>query len=72
MLKLLILYSSSLAAAWVSLNSLLFGLDNWAETGALMPVAAGGLGLLISARLILATVRIYLPPKNDRDKPLID
>lgn len=72
MLKLLLLYSSSLVAAWISLNSLLFGLDNWVESGALMPVTTGSLGLIISARLILATVRIYLPPQNDRDKPLID
>ena len=72
MIKLLFLYCSSLAATWISLNSLLFGLRHWSESGALMPVTASALGLLISARLILATVRIYLPPKNDRGKRLID
>lgn len=72
MIKLLLLYCSSLAATWISLNSLLFGLRSWSESGALMPVAAGVLGLAISARLILATVRIYLPPKKDPDKRLID
>lgn len=72
MIKLLFLYSSSLAAAWLSLISLLFGLRHWSEPGALMPVAVGSLGLIIAARLILATVRIFLPPKNVRGKRLID
>lgn len=72
MIKLLFLYSSSLAVAWISLNSILFGLNHWPEPGALLPVAAGSLGLAISARLVLATVRIYLPARNDRGKKLID
>lgn len=72
MIKLLLLYFSSLASAWLSLNSLLFGLLNWRQSGALMPVIVGGLGLLISARLILALVRVYLPPKKKRDNQLLD
>jgi|GEM_PF-5694874 len=72
MIKLIFLYFSSLAATLVSLSSVLFGLAHWQHSGALMPVLTGGLGLLISARLILATVRLYLPPRNNRTKQLIN
>lgn len=72
MIKLLFFYFSSLAVTWVSLSSVLFGLAHWRHSGALMPVLAGGLGLAISARLILATVRLYLPNRNNRKKQLID
>lgn len=72
MTKLLFLYCSSFAATWISLSSLLFGLRHWSESGALIPVIAGALGLVISARLILATIRIFLPQKNDRGQRLIN
>ncbi len=71
-MKLLILSCSSLTLTWLSLNSLLFALAYWGHDGAFMPALAGGLGLLASARLLLATVRIYLPPKNRRAGGLLD
>ncbi|MDR0882662.1 MAG: hypothetical protein LBP55_09015 [Candidatus Adiutrix sp.] len=62
MIKLLLLYTSSLSLAWLSLHSLLFGLAHWAQKGAPVPAAAGLLGLILAGRLILATVRVYRPP----------
>ena len=62
MIKLLLLYTLSLALTWISLHSLLFGLTHWAQKGALAPAAAGLLGLILAGRLILATIRVYRPP----------
>lgn len=72
MLKLLFLYFSSLGLTWVSLCSIMFGISHWGFSGAFMPVVIGLLILLIAIRLLLATIRIYLPPKNRRIKGVVN
>lgn len=64
MLKLLVLYISGLGLTWIALCSILFGFSHWRFAGSLMPLLAGLMVLLLAARLLLATVRIYIPPKK--------
>ncbi len=66
LIKLIFLFLTGLFSAWLSLNSLLFAVAHWSHDGALMPALASFLGLLLSFRLLLGLVRIYLPPKNRR------
>jgi hypothetical protein len=68
--KIIILYLSGLSLAWLGLNSFLFGLAFWSRDGALMPTAAGLALILLAARLLLALVRLYLPPKDPQGRLL--
>ena len=70
-MKFLILYCFSLLFGWLGINSVMIGLAYWEFSGALMPILAGGLLCLLSARLILATIRMYYPSKGTRDQDLI-
>lgn len=64
MFKLFFLYISGLGLAWIGLCSLMFGMSHWQFKGSIMPLLAGLGILLIAARLLLALIRIYLPPKK--------
>lgn len=70
-MKFLFLYCFSLIFGWLGINSILIGLAYWNFAGALMPILAGGLMCLMSARLILATIRMYYRSKGSRDQDLI-
>ena len=70
-MKFLFLYCFSLIFGWLGVNSVMIGLAYWDFSGALMPIMAGFLLCLLSARLILATVRMYYPSKGGRDQDLI-
>ena len=72
MLKLLFLYVTGLGLAWIGLCSLMFALSHWSFQGAMMPLLAGLLIMLIAGRFLLALVRIYLPPKNRRSRGIIN
>ena len=69
-MKLIILYISGLSLAWLGLHSFLFGLAFWPHDGALMPTVVGLALILLAARLLLALVRIYLPPKDPPNRLL--
>jgi hypothetical protein len=69
-MKLLFLYLSGLALAWLSLNAILVALAYWGRDGALMPLLLGLLGLGLAARLLLSAVRRYIHPR-DRDGEII-
>jgi hypothetical protein len=70
-MKVLCLYLSGLALAWLSLNAILVALAYWNRDGALMPLLLGVLGLGLAARLLLSAVRRYIHSRRDRDGDII-
>lgn len=72
MLKLLFLYFSSLGLTWVGLCSIMFAISHWGFAGAFMPLIIGLVIVLAAVRLLLATIRIYIPPKNKRIKGVVN
>ena len=67
-MKLIIFYCTGLTLAWLGLNAVLVGVGNWSRDGALVPVLAGLMVLWLAVRALLATIRLYLPPKDQRDR----
>lgn len=65
-MKLLFVYFLALAAAWLGLNAFMLGLAFWEFPGALAPLAAGAVLILISARLMFGVIRMYLRPGRSR------
>lgn len=72
LLKALFLYIPSFGLAWVGICSVMFALSHWSFKGAFLPLISGLVILLIASRLLLALVRVYLPPKNKRQLGLIN
>jgi len=66
-MKILFLYICGLATGWLGVNTIMFALAHWSHDGVLMPLTAGFLLTLLSFRLLLGLVRLYLPPKGRKN-----